>query len=58
MKDAEKDVAHAHWIDREYNDGYIETACSNCGWSSISINGWRSYYCPYCGAKMEEEEEK
>ena len=46
-----KPVIHAHWVEEHRN--YM--VCSNCG----KYRGdWRTesfVYCPYCGAKMDEE---
>ena len=46
-------VIHAHWI--RYPDCGV-TKCSNCGWSIEEC--WDSDYCPYCGVKMDEKEDK
>ena len=46
-------VIHAHWI--RYPDCGV-TKCSNCGWSIEEC--WDSDYCPHCGAKMDEKEDK
>ena len=46
-------VMHAHWI--RYADCGV-TNCSNCGWSIEEC--WDSDYCPNCGAKMDEKEDK
>ena len=46
-------VIHAHWI--RYPDCGV-TKCSNCGWSIEEC--WDSDYCPHCGAKMDEQEDK
>lgn len=46
-------VKHGHWI--MYDDeGWTIYECSNCGKHSPSAD---TYYCPICGAKMDEEEE-
>ena len=49
-------VIHAHWalyLD-ENNCTYGNYACTNCH----TIQGLMKYrYCPYCGAKMDEEVE-
>lgn len=51
-----KPVIHAHWalyLD-ENNCTYGNYACTNCH----TIQGLMKYrYCPYCGAKMDEEVE-
>lgn len=41
-------VVHAHW-----EDYYWSFKCSNCG--GISYD--ETYYCSFCGAKMDEEVE-
>ena len=44
-------IRHEHW--ELYNrNGSIEYRCSSCnyGWK----NKWKDYYCPHCGAKMDE----
>ena len=46
-------VIHAHWI--RYPDCGV-TKCSNCGWSIEEC--WNSDYCPHCGAKMDEKEDR
>lgn len=47
-------VVHAHWIYKDYilDDiyGHWEGTCSNCGQRKRVDN-----YCPFCGAKMDEE---
>lgn len=47
-------VMHAHWI--FYANGTCD--CSNCHtvWESNMLNRWIEY-CPFCGAKMDEEAE-
>lgn len=52
-------VRHGHWSEAD-NDG--EYTCSHCGWvGRITCLGkdkiWSGdiEYCPYCGAKMDEE---
>lgn len=49
---------HAHWVAQGGEIGYI---CSNCG-SGCLLNyesDWHeSPYCPHCGAKMEENQQK
>ena len=51
-----KPVVHAHWIRHDGNEKYDE--CSNCHCAYNSC-GWEAYgyYCPHCGAKMDEEVE-
>lgn len=46
-------VVHGRWI--RYPDCGV-TKCSNCGWSIEEC--WDSDYCPHCGAKMDEKEDK
>lgn len=52
-------VRHGGWA---YNDMYLPNCaeCSECGWkSSVSGDEISSYhYCPNCGARMEELEER
>lgn len=44
-------IQHAHWIKK--NGVQHRRFCSNCkGQSPLSFN---YNYCPYCGAKMDEE---
>lgn len=46
-------IIHAHW------DGNNVFKCSNCGTELYpSWDYVRTPYCPYCGAKMDEEEIK
>lgn len=48
---AESAVVHAHW-NMTYDS---RTACSNCK-SVWDYGGYgQVFYCPYCGAKMDEE---
>ncbi len=55
-------VVHAHWTSKEekWYDG--ETYCSACGGEAGAEYGRYTYleteYCPYCGARMDEREEK
>ena len=48
-------IVHAHWI--FYENGTCD--CSNCHtvWESNMLNRWIEY-CPFCGAKMDEEMSK
>lgn len=51
-----KDVApvvHAHWIVRSA-EWRFQTECSKCGMGFEHM----TQYCPYCGAKMDEEPER
>lgn len=41
-------VVHAHWIDADYGKW---KKCSHC----FRKNQYYSKYCPWCGAKMDEE---
>lgn len=52
----ENPIIRANWIDKRFANGAHLTKCSNCGWDIITARGWRSYYCPYCGAIMSEHE--
>lgn len=54
-----KPVVHAHWA------GSNGTYCSNCERSYMDVadaDSWESSdipdFCPYCGAKMDEKEDK
>lgn len=56
-------VKHGHWIDTPL-DRYkkFESKCSECGWHGISnydsyVDVYEFEYCPYCGAKMDGEEQ-
>lgn len=60
-ENTDKDVApviHARWIDNGRGGYGWAYYCSNCGW----IDGYpfedRHKYCPNCGAKMDESEDK
>ncbi len=44
-------VKHGHWITYE-DEGWTIYECSNCGKESPSAD---TYYCPLCGAKMDED---
>ena len=53
-------VVHARWIVEFDSEGLKKYSCSSCGYFRrtdihVSLN-W--YYCPHCGAKMDEEEPK
>lgn len=47
-------VIHAHWEDEypniESNPMFAGGTCSHCG----TFNGVQTYYCPRCGARMDE----
>ena len=51
-----KPVVHGHWIPH-YDDGGGEYGadCSVCGVWSVLLDS-ADYYCPYCGARMDEKE--
>ena len=59
-----QEVRHGHWIKNSLdNFRKVECSCSICGWSGV--DNYDSYvdindfeYCPYCGAKMDEEEQE
>ena len=52
-------VVHAHWVVCPSGDVY----CSNCEWSPekgytvADLQLTDVYYCPHCGARMDEEAE-
>lgn len=49
-------VVHAHWIDEGPFCSLVK--CSQCG-NFLDMRGVNSAnFCPYCGAKMDEEEGK
>lgn len=51
-------VVHAHW---DFDDSFKSAnkradICSNCKWAVMDdIDSDLYEYCPYCGAKMDEE---
>ena len=51
-------VVHARWISKNHHGYEWVFVCSNCGY----IDGYpfndRFNYCPNCGAKMDEKEDK
>ena len=51
-----KPVVHAHWIKGTFAD----ITCSNCDFPLCVSDSTipKLAYCPHCGAKMDEEEEK
>ena len=49
-------VKRGRWECRN-NGGVFEPGCTACGYFP-GIRFWSSTYCPNCGAKMDEEEEK
>ena len=59
-----QEVRHGHWIEKDLdNFRKVECSCSICGWSGVE--NYDSYvdihdfeFCPYCGAKMDEEEQE
>ena len=59
-----QEVRNGHWIKNSIdNSRKFEYSCSICGWSGVK--NYDSYvdihefeYCPYCGAKMDEEEQE
>ena len=52
-------VIHAHWIEFEDYSGAVYPECSRCGlvwWlDEGTAEDNEMYYCPKCGAKMDEE---
>lgn len=46
-------VRHEHWKEHKDYPG-LAYLCSGCGYFTTD----RSYYCPCCGAKMDEDEVK
>lgn len=59
-----QEVRYGRWIEKALdNFRKVECSCSICGWSGVE--NYDSYvdihdfeYCPYCGAKMDEEEKQ
>ena len=53
-----KPVVHGRWISKNHHGYEWVFVCSNCGY----IDGYpfndRFNYCPNCGAKMDEKEDK
>ena len=57
-----KPVAHAHWIPEspnKYTRKAYKHTCSECGRAvfdgrQVSMEEIGYYFCPHCGAKMEE----
>lgn len=45
-------VKHGHWKEHKDYPG-LAYLCSGCGYFTTD----RSYYCPHCGAKMEDANE-
>ena len=54
-------VKHGHWVEQEHEDWKWskEYRCSECGkYRLVTTPVGREWnYCPYCGAKMEVEED-
>lgn len=54
-------VVHAHWKEYEDYSGAVYPECSRCGlvwWlDEGTAEDNEMYYCPKCGAKMDEEEQ-
>lgn len=48
-----EEVKRGHWEEHKDYPG-LAYLCSDCGYFTTD----RSYYCPYCGAKMDEVETK
>lgn len=59
-------VVHAHWIPEcpnKCNGKAYKHTCSECGKSvyderQVSVDEMEYYFCPHCGAKMDEEQEE
>lgn len=58
----EQESKAGHWIEKDGFDGDVYYDCSECGESFCLIDGTPAdnlyNYCPNCGAKMEESEDK
>ena len=50
-------VVHGHWIEQDKYTFGVMYDCSICG-SRILDNGHSWNYCPNCGAKMDEKEDR
>ena len=52
-------VRHGRWARKEKNHVYWHE-CSECGERPLKSNGYycQSTYCPFCGAKMDKEEDE
>lgn len=50
-------VVHGHWIEKEKYSFGIMYDCSLCD-NRILDNGYSWNYCPNCGAKMDEKEDR
>ena len=59
-----KPVVHAHWEEYwDYNYDNYSYCCSNCGKDALTKEGTMydqvlTKLCPYCGAQMDEKEDK
>ena len=59
-----QEVRHGRWVIEKKMFPYIypKWSCSECGEETTETTGWgtkpRYNYCPNCGAKMDEEEER
>lgn len=61
-KYAEQEPKTGHWVEKDGFDGDVYYDCSECGesWTTIEGTPWQNGmdYCPNCGAKMAESEDK
>ena len=53
-------VVHAHWIDTGRSDGNdnYDFVCCRCKHTDIHSREVKVPYCWFCGARMDEQEEK
>lgn len=48
-------VRHGRWVEGGYACGESEWTCTACGNTEWRTSSSRLKWCPYCGAKMDQE---
>ena len=52
-----QEVKHGHWVNDGFDipNGVNWCHCSVCGGHRVNVPNDKTPYCPWCGAKMDEE---
>ena len=55
-----KPVVHAYWVIFGKDGTDTDYGCTNCGYTFTTSGSYPQsvHYCPYCGAQMDECEDK